>query len=255
MANPSTGRFCWHELVTTDLDAATKFYGELFGWTHRDNPGPMGSYRMFSHGETMAAGAIAGPPGLPSSWLVYVAVDDADASAKKVTELGGKIIVPPTTVPDMLRFACAFDSGGAAFGMLQPLGASASQAPHDGPPRLHHFCWDELHTPDMAGAKRFYRELFGWNGKGEADGADAYWHWRNGEKDIGGMTSHMGGPGVPPHWLAYVAVGDVDAVTKKVVQLGGKVLMPAMEIEKVGRFSVVADVTGAVWSPFKSART
>ncbi len=42
MSNPSTGRFCWHELVTSDLDAATKFYEELLGWSFRDNPSPAG---------------------------------------------------------------------------------------------------------------------------------------------------------------------------------------------------------------------
>ena len=66
--------------------------------------------------------------------------------------------------------------------------------------------------------------------------------------------SHMGGPNVPPHWLAYIAVSDVDGVTEKAETLGGKVMVPAMEIPKVGRFSVVQDPTGAVLSPFRSAR-
>jgi predicted enzyme related to lactoylglutathione lyase len=255
MANPSTGRFCWHELVTTDLAEGTKFYGELLGWTFRDNPGPVGgTYRMFSLGETMVGGAMVAPAGVPSGWLVYVAVDDTDASAKKVMELGGKIMVPPTTVPDMLRFACALDPQGAAFGLLQPLGASAQRPPYEGPARHGTFCWDELHTKDMAAAKKFYGGVFGWTGKGEADGGEAYWHWKHADKEIGGLTSHMGGPSVPPHWLAYVAVADVDAVTTKVASLGGKVLMPAMEIAKVGRFAVVQDPTGAVFSPFRSAR-
>lgn len=252
MANPGTGRFCWHELVTTDLAAATKFYAELFAWTSSDNPSPAGgTYRMFSQGQTMVGGALAAPPGVPSNWLVYIAVDDADASAKKVTELGGKIMVPPTTVPDMLRFACAADPQGAAFGILEPLGAGKQEKPYEGPARPGTFCWDELHTNDLAAAKKFYGSAFGWTGKG--DGADPYWHWRHGDKDIGGMLS-LRGEHAPPHWLAYVAVSDVDAITTKAGSLGGKVLMPAMEIEKVGRFSVVADPSGAVFSPFRSAR-
>ncbi|MDP9034237.1 MAG: VOC family protein [Myxococcota bacterium] len=255
MANPSTGRFCWHELVTTDLTAATKFYGELLGWTFGDNPTPAGgTYRMFSVGETMVGGAMVAPAGVPSGWLVYVAVDDADSAARKVAELGGKIMVPPMTVPDMLRFACASDPQGAAFGILQPLGTGAQRPPYDGPERPGTFCWNELHTKDTGAAKTFYGGLFGWTGKGEADGGDAYWHWKHANKEIGGMTSHMGGPNVPPHWLAYVAVSDVDAITTKVTSLGGNVLMPAMEIPKVGRFSVVQDPTGAVFSPFRSAR-
>jgi predicted enzyme related to lactoylglutathione lyase len=255
MANPSTGRICWHELVTTDLAAATKFYGELLGWTFRDNPSPAGgTYRIFSLGETMVGGAMVAPAGVPSGWLVYVAVDDADLAATKVAELGGKITVPATTVPEMLRFACGSDPLGAAFGILQPLGAGAQQQPYEGPARPGTFCWDELHTKDMATAKKFYGSLFGWTGKGEADGGEAYWHWKHADKEIGGMTSHMGGPGVAPHWLAYVAVSDVDAVARKVAELGGKVLMPTMEIPKVGRFSFVQDPQVAVFSPFRSAR-
>lgn len=256
MANPSTGRFCWHELVTKDPDAATKFYADLFGWSVKETPSPGGgTYRMFSLGDTMVAGAAAAPEArVESGWLLYVAVDDADASAKKITELGGKVMVPPTTVPDMLRFACAFDAVGAAFGILQPLGTGADQKPYEGPPRPGTFCWDELHTKDFAAAKTFYGGLFGWTGKQDGSGDEAYWHWQNAGKEIGGMTPHMGSPNVPPHWLAYLAVSDVDAVTKKAEALGGRIVMPAMEIPKVGRFSVVRDPTGAVFSPFRSAR-
>lgn len=61
-------------------------------------------------------------------------------------------------------------------------------------------------------------------------------------------------PNVPPHWLPYIAASDVDASTAKVKELGGKVLMDAMDIEKVGKFSVVQDPTGAAFALFRSAR-
>jgi predicted enzyme related to lactoylglutathione lyase len=254
MANPNTGRFVWHELVTNDAAVATKFYTDLFGWSVSENPMPTGgTYKMFSQAETMVGGAMTAPPGVPSFWLVYVGVEDVDASAKRIAELGGKITVPPTTIPDMLRFACGMDPQGAAFGILRGIGPSSDQPPDEGPPRPGTFCWDELHTKDMAGAKKFYGGVFGWAGKGDEGGME-YWHWQNAGKEFGGMTSHMGGPTVPPHWLAYIAVSDVDSVTKKVETLGGKVMMPAMDIPKVGRFSVVQDPTGAVFSPFRSAR-
>ncbi|MGA2450600.1 MAG: VOC family protein [Polyangiaceae bacterium] len=255
MANPNSGRFCWHELVTSGLAAATKFYGELLGWTFRDNSSSVGgTYRMFSLGDTRVGGAMAAPAGVPSGWLVYVAVDDTDSATRRVAELGGKIMVPATTVPDMLRFACASDPQGAAFGILQPLGAGAQEPPYEGPARPGTFCWDELHTQDMPAARKFYGALFGWTGVGKADGSEAYWHWKHADKEIGGMTSQIGQPNVPPHWLAYVAVSDVEALTNNVASLGGKVLMPATEIPKVGRLSVVQDPTGAVFSPFRSAR-
>ena len=254
MTNPNTGRFIWHELMTTDTTAATKFYGGLFGWTVKEMNGPMGTYRMFMQGEMPIGGAMASPPGVPSNWLVYMGVEDVDASAKKIAEVGGKIMVPPTTVPDMLRFACGADGQGAAFGIMKGMGPGSDKPPYDGPSRPGTFTWDELHTKDLEAAKKFYAAVFGWTGKGSAGGAMDYWHWQSNGKDIGGMMSLMGGPGVPPHWLAYIAVSDVDAMTKKVETLGGKVVMPAMEIEKVGKFSVVKDPTGGVFSLFRSAR-
>lgn len=254
MANPNTGRFVWHELVTTDAAVATKFYTGLFGWSVGESPMPGGgTYRMFSQGDIMVAGAMTAPPGVRSGWLVYVGVEDVDLSAKKIGELGGRIMVPPTTVPDMLRFACAADPQGAPFGILKGLGAGSDRPQYEGPARPGTFVWDELHTKDLAAAKKFYGTVFGWTGKA-GEGDMEYWHWKNADKEIGGMMTQMGAPNAPPHWLAYVAVSDVDGVTKKVETLGGKVLMPATEMPKVGKFSVVQDPTGAVFSLFRSAR-
>ena len=153
----------------------------------------------------------------------------------------------------MLRFAVALDPEGTGIGLMQPMGPSANVAPYDGPMRPGTFVWDELHSRDLDGAKKFYAGIFGWSGKA-GEGPMKYWHIRSGEKDIGGMTDHMGPPGTPTHWLGYIAVSDVEGTTKKVEALGGKVLMPTMDIEKVGKMSVVADPTGAVFSLFRSAR-
>jgi uncharacterized protein len=252
MANVNTGRFNWHELVTTDAVAATAFYTSLFGATVVENPMPGGgTYRMLRQGDVMVGGIMAAPPGTPSGWLVYVNVDDVDGTAKRIAALGGKIMVPPTTVPDMLRFACATDPQGAAFGILKGMGPEADKPLYDGPPRPGTFCWDELNTTDVEGAKRFYSDVFGWESKG---GDRDYWHWRNAGKEIGGMMP-VPSPNVPPHWLAYVAVWDVDETTKKAGALGAKVLMPGMEIPNVGKFSVVQDPTGGLFSPFRSARS
>lgn len=63
MGIPGAGRFCWHELMTTDLDAATKFYTELLGWSFRDNPGPSGVYRR-TGGFSAGAPLIGSHPSL-----------------------------------------------------------------------------------------------------------------------------------------------------------------------------------------------
>lgn len=255
MANPNTGRFNWHELMMTDADVSVKFYTQLFGWTVQEmDMGPAGKYRLFNAGGVPVGGAIVASPGVPSNWLVYVAIEDTHATVKKVGELGGKVMVPPTEVPGMVHFAIAVDPHGAAFGVVKGLGPNAADPPYDGPPRHNTFVWDELHTSDKEGAAKFYTALFGWGSKVGTD-AMQYHHWLhtpNG-KDIGGMMKLMQ-PGVPPHWLAYVGAADVDAQTKKVKELGGKVLMDPMTIEKVGKFSVVQDPSGATFALYRDAR-
>lgn len=111
------------------------------------------------------------------------------------------------------------------------------------------FCWYELATNDDEAAKRFYTELLGWQLKeGDFAGA-AYAEIQIGGRSIGGihrMGAEFGER--PPHWMAYVAVDDVDAAAKRVEELGGKVCVPPTEIPTVGRFCVINDPTGATIS-------
>ena len=114
------------------------------------------------------------------------------------------------------------------------------------------FCWHELMTPDAEAAKKFYGQLFGWKTNTVDMGGFKYTLLSNGGPDIGGMMG-MSGPewtGVPPHWMLYVAVDDVDATCKKITDLGGKVCVPPTDIS-VGRFAVVNDPQGATFSVFK----
>jgi uncharacterized protein len=254
MANPNNGRFTWHELMTTDPVKAAKFYEGLFGWKTQEMPmGAMGTYRLFLNNGAQTAGAMPAQPGMPSAWLVYVAAENPDSTSAKVKELGGKVLVPPTDVPGIVRFSVAMDPQGAAFGILKGLGPTANDPPYEGTPRIGTFCWDELYTKDQQAAGTFYGKLFGWTGKVAPEDPMKYWHWQNAGKDIGGMMN-LPAPNVPPHWLAYVAVSDPDASCKKAVELGGTVLMQPMDIPKVGKFGIVKDSTGAAVALFRSAR-
>jgi predicted enzyme related to lactoylglutathione lyase len=110
------------------------------------------------------------------------------------------------------------------------------------------FCWNELATSDTAAAGRFYTELFGWTAHAQPFGPHTYTIFRQDGKDIGGMLQMMPEWGqMPSHWMAYVAVPDVDACARRVTELGGKVCVPPTDIS-VGRFAVVKDQTGATFS-------
>jgi len=116
------GTLCWNELATRDWQKAAEFYTQLFGWTAQTQPMAGTEYTVFSNGDRMAAGMIQMTPewgDIPPHWMVYLTVTDCDASAEKVTALGGKVLVPPTDIPDMGRFAVAQDPQGAAFSFIK----------------------------------------------------------------------------------------------------------------------------------------
>src|SRR5579864_8638659 len=120
------GSFCWIELGTTDQTAAKDFYTKLFGWTVQDFPmGPTEFYSMFSlqGSNTAAAYAIRQEQraqGVPPHWMLYVATESADDTAKRASEAGGKVLAPPFDVFTVGRMAVLQDPTGATFSVWQP---------------------------------------------------------------------------------------------------------------------------------------
>ena len=113
--------FVWDELLTTDVDDAKRFYGEVFGWTSQDMPmGPM-TYTMFKRaGDADAAGLMQRPrEDIPPNWTTYVGTQDADATVAKARELGATILMEPTEIQDIGRFAIIKDPTDAVFGVWQ----------------------------------------------------------------------------------------------------------------------------------------
>lgn len=115
------------------------------------------------------------------------------------------------------------------------------------------FCWSELATSDAQAATAFYSSLFEWQtathsmGGGHGD----YTMLSLNGQDVGGLYRLMPeqeSVGVPPHWLSYVGVADVDASTQKATSLGGKCLLPPLDIMDKGRMSVLQDPTGSAFA-------
>ena len=115
------GVFVWDELGTHDVDGAQRFYEEVFGWTTSDMGPEYGGYRIFNRAETGIAGLMSLPDeSVPPHWQPYVAVDDADATTAKATELGGSAVMEPMDVPKVGRIAVLRDPQGATFGIIKP---------------------------------------------------------------------------------------------------------------------------------------
>lgn len=118
------GAVVWNELDTRDTDAAKAFYADVFGWGFEERRFEAGLYTSIRLGETPVGGMIdisdRVPDEVPDHWLVYFAVEDADATVAKLQELGGSVAFGPTDLSEVGRIAVATDPFGAAFAVIQP---------------------------------------------------------------------------------------------------------------------------------------
>ena len=242
----AAGTPCWVELATPDLEAAKTFYTALFGWGYEFGPEESDFYTLPRLQDTTVAGMMTQgeqerAQDVPPMWRTYVSVASADDTAAKVAGLGGTVVAEPFDVLDVGRMAVFLDPEQALVAVWQPrqhVGAGIVDEPGA-------YCWSELTTNDVPGAKRFYGGLFGW----EADDKPDYTEWKVGDRVVGGMlpiTPEMGG--VPPCWTTYFAVDDCDTTATTATAHGGAVLVGPRDIPDVGRFAVVADPQGAVFA-------
>lgn len=253
------GDFCWTELMTTDVAKVCPFYATVLGWSYKEVPMPGvagGTYVMPQVSGVDAGGMSNMDPEqakqMPPNWGLYVAVDDVDASQKKATELGGKVVMPAFDIPEVGRMAVIQDPTGAVLSLWWKDGKHSGFGTGNFAEKTGAFCWGELMTGNVDKARDFYTKLFGWKTGGDAN----YVEWMNGDRHIGGMMAiPKEAAGMPPAWLAYFTVPD----TKKAVELatknGGKLLHGPREMAGVGVFAAIADPTGAVFNVYQSART
>src|SRR5579871_886186 len=113
------GQFFWHELMTTDVKAAEKFYGEVVGWKATQAPGEH-PYTLFNVGDRGVAGMLKITPdmaqhGARPGWLGYISVEDVDQGLARLKQEGGKAFMGPQEAPGVIRFAMVADPQGAPF--------------------------------------------------------------------------------------------------------------------------------------------
>jgi predicted enzyme related to lactoylglutathione lyase len=259
VASHNPGTFSWPELSTTDQKSAVAFYRALFGWDLNDQPmGPAETYSMFQmRGREVAAAYTMRPEekqsGAPPHWNSYVTVANVDEAVKKAQGLGGKVLAPPFDVMDAGRMAVLQDPTGAVFQVWHAnkhIGAKILDEPGA-------LCWTELNTRDTKAAESFYTKLFGWSPKHSAPGAGMeYTEFSvQGKQGIGMMPMNEHMPAhVPSYWMPYFQVANTDASVARVQELGGKVMVPATDISKTGRFAIVNDPQGAMFAVFEFRR-
>ena len=116
------GAFSWSELMTSDPEAASEFYGALFGWTVETMDMGTGPYNVVKVGDTSLGGIMGKPPGtpagMPSMWGCYVTVTNVDETLAKVRNLGGKVLMEPMDIKGVGRMAVIQDPQGAALSVI-----------------------------------------------------------------------------------------------------------------------------------------
>lgn len=246
----------WIDLGSADTAQSAAFYTGLFGWEYQSAGPDSGGYGFFMlDGKTVAAvGPL--PEGAQPSWTIYFNTPDADDTAKAVEAGGGTVRMSPMDVFTEGRMAIFGDPAGAQFAVWQPRdtkGLGTVNTPGS-------LAWTELYTPDVAAAKTFYADVFGWTTRDEdmgggmvysivlpASGGDS-----SGQGGMMRLDPEMAAHGVPPRWGVYFEVADCDATAAKAAELGGKVVMGPDSIPQVGRIALLEDPHGVQFSVIAS---
>lgn len=249
-----TNRWSWYELLTSDPEGAKAFYRAVVGYGFAPWPDPAMAYTLVQTPGGRAMGGMMQLPvevaaaGVPSHWIGTIEVQDVDAVAARVVALGGKVMHPPSDIPNVGRFANFLDPQGAAFSVMSPAQASTDPLPG---PEVGGVCWAELWAPAPEAVLGFYGELFGWVQQSAMDmgehGTYRIYGMPNDPNGIGGIAKLM--PGQPaPAWLFYFIVEGIEAAVERIRGAGGQVIVGPQEVPGGGRFVIGCDPQGAVFA-------
>jgi predicted enzyme related to lactoylglutathione lyase len=243
------GMFSYSDLSTTDLEAATKFYTDLFGWTYVDQPmseDPTDIYRMFLKGEGVVCAASKQRPeqaeaGVPPMWNAYFTFADVEQAAKRCEAAGGTIHTGPFDVFDAGRMAVISDPVGAFFCLWQPkenIGASVMHEPNT-------LTWPESGSTDAEKARGFYEEALGWTSQQMDMGeGQTYTVFSVDGDNVAGL---MPSPAPMSYWAIYFNTDDCKGLTDKARAAGAQIMMDTNAAPGVGKFSFLTDPQGAMF--------
>lgn len=257
MRNPH-GFPIWYELLTPDPDAARGFYEAVIGWSVGAPMSAALDYRLLDTGQGQVGGMMRLAPemeagGARPGWLFYIGVDDVDATVARIQALGGSVHVAPQTMEGVGRFSLVADPQGIPFYVMRGEMDEASHAwEANGPGKCG---WNELTTPDQAGALAFYAEVFGWSYPDRMPMGDMgdYVFVEAGGETIGAIMQRPA-DAPPPAWLFYFRAADIDPAAAAVVASGGTVHMGPMDVPGDERIIVASDPHGAQFGVVAAAK-
>jgi uncharacterized protein len=248
MADFPEGAPCWADVMVPDLEEGKRFYSELLGWTFQDSSAEYGHYtQAFSGGRNVAAVAPV-PPGqqMPAAWNAYFATRDANATAARIREAGGRLPMEPMQVGEFGTMLMAEDPAGAMFGAWQ----AGTHKGFEKQAEPGAFAWLEIVVRDAEAADAFYPRVFPYEMRQIGDGAQM--DFKTMELDGRPVAGrYRMGPevptGTPPHLSLYFAVENCDDAAATVQKLAGQLRREPQD-SPYGRFAQVTDNQGAHFS-------
>jgi predicted enzyme related to lactoylglutathione lyase len=241
------GTPCWVDLSVDDPRKAKAFYSALFGWEALEGPPEAGGYLLCTvDGQSVAGiGPKMGSADEPSAWTTYLASENADETAGKISAAGGQVFMPPFDVMDVGRMCVAADPGGAVFGVWQAAKHTGMQLANE-PGAV---CWNENMSRDFDANKAFYHAVFGYQYDDMSSADFRYATFRTTGDSLGGIGAlDVSIPAdVPAHWMTYFTVTDADHTLTTATSLGGQVVRPAWDTP-YGRMAILSDDQGAVFA-------
>jgi predicted enzyme related to lactoylglutathione lyase len=255
-SNENNGRFVWYEDLAKDPKAAIDFYSDVVGWKTQPFTEGGNDYVMWVGSQGPLGGVMKLPEeaarmGSSPHWMAHVQVDNVDATTKLAQKLGGKVHKEPTDIPTVGRFAVIADPQGAFISIFTP---NEAMTPHD-PSKSGEFCWNELLTSDSQAAFNFYSQLFGWKilREMDMDQMGIYRTFGIGDKEMGGMMNVPKGTSMPPSWIYYTQISDLDAALARAKKRGATVMNGPMEVPGGGRIVQLKDPQGAAFALHQAA--
>lgn len=254
MAVQPEGTPCWADAMFTDLEGAKSFYGDVLGWTFSEAATEYGNYtQAYSDGKAVAA-VVPPMPGQEdqSAWCLYFASPDVTATAAKVRDNGGEVLMEPMRVGDFGSMLLARDPSGVIFGVWQ---AGA----HEGFEKVAEpgaYCWGEVFTREPEKSDAFFPAVFPYQAQQMEDDAIDFRLFNVGDETVLGrmrMTEDFP-PEVPPYINVYFAVADCDAAVAKATARGGVLRFGPMD-SPFGRFAALTDPQGAAFSVVDTSTT
>jgi predicted enzyme related to lactoylglutathione lyase len=243
MAAGTPGEFVWHDLITSDPEAARPFYGAMFGWTFEPGEGIDPDYTIIKYAGRPIGGIVPVPQakeGVVAQWISYLVVADVNKATAAFKAAGGRVLRGPLNARKDLRVSVVIDAQGAPLGL-------ASRGPRvEGPafPTANDWLWMEYVAQDPEAALKMYGDVVGFGHKVSETRENFTYYLLTTDRPRAGLFRSLWERDTSA-WLPYVRVEDPAAKAARAVQLGGSIALAPGPRVRNGSLAIVLDPAGA----------